>query len=83
MVTKFTRERLCFYTNCKHHDELLDDNYCCDLMHAGTVFAYGVTSSGKTHTMHVSVEQEILSFLTCHLCPVSFIYTMNMFIIGY
>lgn len=21
---------------------------------AGTVFAYGVTSSGKTHTMHVS-----------------------------
>ena len=22
---------------------------------AGTVFAYGVTSSGKTHTMHVSV----------------------------
>jgi len=21
--------------------------------HAGTVFAYGVTSSGKTHTMHV------------------------------
>lgn len=24
---------------------------------AGTVFAYGVTSSGKTHTMHVSVNQ--------------------------
>lgn len=22
--------------------------------YAGTVFAYGVTSSGKTHTMHVS-----------------------------
>lgn len=22
---------------------------------AGTVFAYGVTSSGKTHTMHVSL----------------------------
>ena len=26
---------------------------------AGTVFAYGVTSSGKTHTMHVSVTFKI------------------------
>lgn len=24
------------------------------ILNAGTVFAYGVTSSGKTHTMHVS-----------------------------
>jgi hypothetical protein len=24
----------------------------------GTVFAYGVTSSGKTHTMHVSVLEK-------------------------
>lgn len=31
----------------------------------GTVFAYGVTSSGKTHTMHVSVffAHETLSFV--------------------
>lgn len=27
--------------------------WCCSVI-AGTVFAYGVTSSGKTHTMHVS-----------------------------
>lgn len=26
-----------------------------DMNVAGTVFAYGVTSSGKTHTMHVSI----------------------------
>lgn len=25
---------------------------------AGTVFAYGVTSSGKTHTMHVCANVE-------------------------
>lgn len=27
-----------------------------NVRNAGTVFAYGVTSSGKTHTMHVSID---------------------------
>lgn len=30
---------------------------------SGTVFAYGVTSSGKTHTMHVSVILYLTAFL--------------------
>lgn len=33
------------------------------LRFAGTVFAYGVTSSGKTHTMHVSYC-EVLSYFS-------------------
>ena len=32
-----------------------------DIAILGTIFAYGVTSSGKTHTMHVSFSY--LSFL--------------------
>lgn len=43
------------------------DGYICFV---GTVFAYGVTSSGKTHTMHVSAE--LLWFLVlvilCSMC---------------
>ena len=34
--------------------------------YAGTVFAYGVTSSGKTHTMHVSVTVFSWDFVLKH-----------------
>lgn len=35
------------------------DKNCSVFFFAGTVFAYGVTSSGKTHTMHVSDEDRL------------------------
>ena len=35
---------------------------------AGTVFAYGVTSSGKTHTMHVSLILEDV------MCPIYYFF---------
>lgn len=36
----------------------------------GTVFAYGVTSSGKTHTMHVSLYHKMFKRSVVNLSPV-------------
>lgn len=36
------------------NSSLFSDSYDLVTNNVGTVFAYGVTSSGKTHTMHVS-----------------------------
>lgn len=41
----------------------MEDNFILNI--AGTVFAYGVTSSGKTHTMHVSVILKLTGFPFC------------------
>lgn len=46
-------------------------NYFIISLITGTIFAYGVTSSGKTHTMHVrSIIMAILSFYTVYLINV-------------
>lgn len=46
------------------------------ILNAGTVFAYGVTSSGKTHTMHVSVIFHS-SFFFLVIFPPVFRETLN------
>lgn len=49
-------------------------------VYAGTVFAYGVTSSGKTHTMHVSAElPQIFSYLALHShADIIFLYCVRI-----
>ena len=55
----------------------------CYSDNAGTVFAYGVTSSGKTHTMHVSKFKCYGSLLLAACYLNRFLWTLGCKFIGW